>query len=375
MSATRHADKIDALQIGRGVAALLVVLHHATSLVALNGGSSFAGNHFQAGSAGVDFFFVLSGFIIFHRHAREFGQPDKLAEYGWRRLARVFPVYWIVTLAILPLYFLVPGYGIPNGTDPKVIASSLLLLPMNPGPILFVGWTLTHELWFYLLFAGLIVTRGIAFRVVVGLWITTVAAIAFTSGADHLLENAWFRVAFSPLNLEFALGCLAAWLMGRSALKKAPAYLWSILLVTGCAIFAFLLYNPSALSVEDVENRVLGFGLSSLLIVLGAAGRKLHAPAKKGNPSLFRGFMVFLGDASYSLYLLHTPVLSAVWKAGEITGMVPKLGASAIAWLAVLASILASSLFHLWIERPILRKLRFPSRTPVATEVPGGASS
>ena len=200
MTSTRKAtDRIDSLQIGRGIAALLVVLHHATGLVSLNGAGSFAGNFFEGGAAGVDFFFVLSGFIIFHRHAREFGQPDKLAEYGWRRLARVFPVYWIVSLAILPLYFLVPGYGIPNGTDPQVIASSLLLLPMNHGPILFVGWTLTHELWFYLLFAGLIATRGIWFRVVVALWIVTMVVLAITRADDHLLENAWFRVAFSPL--------------------------------------------------------------------------------------------------------------------------------------------------------------------------------
>lgn len=373
MSGTRQADRIDSLQIGRGVAALLVVLHHATSLVKLNDGGSFAENYFHAGSAGVDFFFVLSGFIIFHRHAREFGQPDKLAEYGWRRLARVFPIYWIVTLAILPLYFLIPAYGIPNGTDPKVIASSLLLLPMNPGPILFVGWTLTHELWFYLLFAGLIAKRGIVFKVIVALWIAAMAVLAVTSGDDHLLENPWFRVAFSPLNLEFALGCFAAWLIGRSAAKKAPAYLWNILLTTGCGLFAFLLFNPSVLSAEVVEQRVLGFGLSSLLIVLGSAGRKLAA-LQKQSESLFRGFIVFLGDASYSLYLLHTPVLSAVWKAGEITGMVPRLGASAVAWLAVIASILTASVFHLWIERPLLRRLRFPRRSPLAAAASNGAA-
>ncbi|WP_367875364.1 acyltransferase family protein [Luteolibacter sp. Populi] len=212
-----------------------MVLHHTGGLVSLNGGGEFAWNLFQGGAAGVDFFFVLSGFIIFHRHAREIGQRDKLAEYGWRRLVRVFPAYWIVTLAILPLYFLVPGYGILNGREPWVIFCSFLLLPINPGPLLFVGWTLTHELWFYLLFAGLIAVRGAWFRVAVGFWVVAMVFLAIAPIDDHLLGNAWYRAALSPLNLEFVLGCLAAWLLAR--LRSVPVIVWRALLWGGLAAF------------------------------------------------------------------------------------------------------------------------------------------
>ena len=359
-----RSGQIESLQIGRGIAALLVVLHHAASLVAINAGATFAGGCFHAGAAGVDFFFVLSGFIIFYRHAREFGQREKVGEYAWRRLVRIFPVYWIVSAAVLAVAVAMPGYGGADIRDPAVLVSSFLLLPMNPGPLLFVGWTLTHELWFYLIFAGLIAAKGKWLRALVALWIAAMVALLCIPDPGDLFANAWFRVAFTPLNLEFVMGCAAAWLVRRAGGMPMPAGAWKWMIAIGAVGFAALSLGTAWFPIENLRVRVLGFGISSFLIVLGMAGDKLHGKAagEGSTGSLHRAF-VFLGDASYSLYLVHTLALSIAWKLGEIAGLLPKLGPQVLAWFCIVAAVVAGCLFHLAIERPLLGRFRWPAKS------------
>src|SRR5436305_9906897 len=105
---------LNTLQACRAAAAILVVLFHAS-------GSIFAlakyfdckpfGRVFDFGYAGVDFFFVLSGFLMMHVHAQDFGQPRKLGAYCWKRFTRIYPAYWVVLALIVPVYFLLPGVG------------------------------------------------------------------------------------------------------------------------------------------------------------------------------------------------------------------------------------------------------------------------
>jgi peptidoglycan/LPS O-acetylase OafA/YrhL len=134
------------LQIGRGIAAFVVALFHAGALVEINCGYTPAHGVFAVGYAGVDFFFVLSGFIIFRRHIQDRGRPEKLADFGWRRVVRIYPVYWLVTLAVLPVHFLVPTYGKGDELTVHAIITSLILIPTQQAPILVVGWTLIHDL-------------------------------------------------------------------------------------------------------------------------------------------------------------------------------------------------------------------------------------
>ncbi len=350
------AEKIESLQVGRGVAALLVVLVHVTTFIHLNYKEVFAANSFIAGSAGVDFFFVLSGFIIWHRHARDIGHPERAISYGWRRFVRIYPAYWIVTLAILPAYFLVPKYGQGDETTPYVISTSLLLLPATRSPLLVAGWTLIHELWFYLLFAGLIAVRGSLFRWVVGVWGCGVAAFVIGVGDTRSLVHPWLRTIFQPVNFEFIFGCLAAWIVTRGNHQSARA--WLGLLAAGLVAFAWCFF-ARPLGFEFRAGRVMTFGFSSFLIVLGAAGwelstRRRPAAAFAGLPSA----LVFLGDASYALYLLHGPVLSLTCKVAAATGLLRSLGTAVVGWLAVVVCVLAACAFHQWLEKPLLRWLR-----------------
>ncbi len=156
------------LQACRAAAALLVVLFHTSEgIVALP--KYFAARPFGAlfafGGAGVDFFFVLSGFIIAHVHGGDVGRPERLRAYLTKRLTRIYPTYWAVLLPVLLVFLAVPSFGKGHERDPLVMFCSLVLLPLaNSEPVLIVSWSLCYEVLFYGLFAGLIASRRWAAR-------------------------------------------------------------------------------------------------------------------------------------------------------------------------------------------------------------------
>src|ERR1700690_1319738 len=99
MATERSSGRLLSIQAARGVASLAVIFYHAGGGVALPQYVGFIplGGFFNFGHAGVDFFFVLSGFIIYFVHHRDIGHPASLPRYTWRRLTRVLPIYWVVT--------------------------------------------------------------------------------------------------------------------------------------------------------------------------------------------------------------------------------------------------------------------------------------
>ncbi len=103
--------KLTLIQTGRGVAACLVVLFHATGLVEspLYWNHSVLGGAFHFGFSGVEFFFVLSGFIIYWAHARDLGRPEQLRKYAWRRFTRIYPTYWVVLALVTPVFLFWKG--------------------------------------------------------------------------------------------------------------------------------------------------------------------------------------------------------------------------------------------------------------------------
>jgi exopolysaccharide production protein ExoZ len=152
----KKANKLAFIQFLRGIAALLVLLHHATiGGVGYRFGQPFCYGLFKDGWAGVDFFFVLSGFIIVYIHSGDIGVHGKLKTFVLKRLVRIFPVYWIALLPLIPAVLLFPYLRPASSTDVLVVIKSFFLFPQS-SPILSVSWTLSCELLFYSLFALLI---------------------------------------------------------------------------------------------------------------------------------------------------------------------------------------------------------------------------
>jgi peptidoglycan/LPS O-acetylase OafA/YrhL len=314
----------------RGFAAVLVVLYHASGMVLATFGEVPLLEAFGFGWSGVQFFFVLSGFIIYHVHERDLGRPAFVVDYARKRLLRVYPAYIVVTLALAPLWLFVPSFGEPYHKDVSALVLSLLLIPQPHLPHLGVAWTLIHEVMFYALFATAIFNRKLGLAVLVS-WFTAVAIanLAFTPlefPATYFL---------SANNLLFCFGMLAA------AWKRD--FGWP-LFVAGNVLF--LLTGALAGHQHQSVPLILSFGLASFMIIKCA--RRLDAHFRNGIVRL-------LGDASYSIYLVHFPVISAVTMVMRALGMQSGYGAFAV---CVACGIGGGVVFHRMIEAPLLNYLR-----------------
>ena len=166
---------LQSLQFLRGMAAVLVVLFHTSGAIFIMPkyfNSQPFGRVFDFGYAGVDLFFVLSGFIIWKIHGKDVGQPAAWMAYIVKRLRRIYPPYWIALTLMVPVYFLVPSFGKGTERDIDQLLCSYLLLPHPTNmPILTVAWSLVFELFFYVMFSLLILNRwlgGLAFAVWIG---------------------------------------------------------------------------------------------------------------------------------------------------------------------------------------------------------------
>src|SRR5690242_21024508 len=109
-----RVGKLTGLQAMRGVAALLVVLHHAAGTLALPKYADVAiagGLLTPLGRAGVDLFFVLSGFVIYYVHRADIGRAQSFRRYMLRRLVRIYPTYWVVLFLMLALFLGHPSFG------------------------------------------------------------------------------------------------------------------------------------------------------------------------------------------------------------------------------------------------------------------------
>lgn len=111
MSLPLKTPKLNSLQAYRGIAAVLVLLLHASKVGYLKFNYAFLGYKFAFGYSGVDFFFVLSGFIIMQMHHQDLGQPARWRAYAIKRIIRVFPIYWLVMLIIIPVYLVNANFG------------------------------------------------------------------------------------------------------------------------------------------------------------------------------------------------------------------------------------------------------------------------
>jgi exopolysaccharide production protein ExoZ len=342
----RHYDTVQAL---RAVAALAVVYGHAVSCYATYAGMSLPITGL-AGSAGVDLFFVISGFIMaFTTHLYTNGQADA-ASFVRRRVIRVVPLYWLYTTLFLALYWVTPSSFRTFTTDLPHILGSYLFVPyprpdgLVDAPVVFVGWTLNLEMVFYLVFAAGLCFRSKAF-------VVTLLACLGGLGIAFEPQEWWKQWLAHPLYLEFLYGMGVAWAVSRGfATSRRNAWL---LIALGFGGFA-LVYNIGP-AVR------LAWGPCAMLIVLGAVA------LEQAVPKFFR----LLGDASYSIYLTHIFTLPVVLRI-----LAPAIDN---AYAAIVAGIACAGLLgvlaYVVVEKPMLRHLHriFPGARR-STPQPGAPS-
>ncbi|WP_082643166.1 acyltransferase [Methylobacterium sp. GXS13] len=351
------------VQILRAVAALMVVWHHArheAELMAARG----AGPALDPGTllpwwGGVDLFFVISGLVIVHASGRLFGAPGGRVRFLAHRVARVVPLYWLVSLLYLALALARPdllGDAATLVRVPGTILAGFLFWPAaRPDgivqPLYGLGWTLNYEAFFYALFAlGLGFGRRGAVAWLALALVTLVAVGVLVPGLPVPV-----RFWANPIVLEFLLGAGLALAHREGFAPKRALRLGSAILgCLGLSLAARLLVGDGA---ADGVLRPLLVGLPACLLVAAALGPKRSAAQVAALPVLMRG-LVRLGDASYALYLVHPFALRLGREALLRVGLAPALHpwGSLVAMLAL--SVVAGLLVRRCVEGPLTRWLR-----------------
>ena len=343
------------VQALRGIAALLVVFSHLLIIERKYSPDQFLDTWMSFGQVGVDLFFVISGFIMVHV-ARNMQRGTKAAlEFIFARITRVYPLYWLVSLAVLILWLGRPDIVFSNfKTEPNII-KSFLLYPGSRDPLLAVGWTLIHEIGFYLVFALALLLKpkyllpyllGWAGIIILGQWANLGANLGAELGSFGPVRG----LLFSPLTYEFLAGALAGWVFHKSNAKFA---LPSLLL--GLALWAAALYvliSADHSMIESHMGRVIHFSLPSTLTVYGLAGLKTNMPKCTQT----------LGDWSYSLYLTHVLSLTLfgrIWGKFASTSIWDNIPALI---MMTIASIVVAGLTYKLTEKPMLIGAKFLRR-------------
>ena len=329
----RHPTLIE-IQFLRAIAVLMVVMAHIHQADARFYGTPLTGQTSFFGFAGVDVFFVLSGFIIHHLYKDHAGFDLR---YFLNRLNRILPLYWIFTALALVGYLTMGGTLTRSAGDLDILGS-LTLIPTGELPVLQVGWTLTHELYFYLAYGlALILPRATRTWAALG-W--ALASLAYTL-APHGMSSVWLDLIFSPFNFLFLSGVMLASLYPRIRRLRLVA----LAILAGGLVLGLIWTHIHGLA---------GLAATPLrVVILAPFAMGLVATFLAWTPGLPARF-ARVGDWSYAIYLSHILVIGVLARLlPELTGD-GRLG-SVVLHLAGLAACLAlGGMVHAWIERPLL---------------------
>ncbi|MDX8434620.1 acyltransferase [Mesorhizobium abyssinicae] len=331
------------LQILRAIAAIGVIVRHTLDMSDGSEAGRFSPAWLTAaGGAGVDLFFVISGFIMVYVSFPQGQPPDTPKRFIVKRATRIFPLYWICSATIAAISLI--GFLRNMHIDSYTIFNSAFLLPGEK--LIYVAWTLSYEIYFYIIFAV-----SLCFGRILP---TSVSAIFMMIGGILIgreIQNSTLAdFASSPLVLEFCFGIVLALSFSASRKWRVPAALGVLgfLIIIVSPIFV---PHPGAL---PDATRVIAWGLPATLIV--AAFLEVRRPQSKAGRAA-----VLLGDASYALYLTHVFVMIAYgWliKSTLVGGMSQVVVAPVIIILCLIVGVLT----HLFVERPVLDYVRKVTR-------------
>ncbi len=319
--------RFNSIQALRGITALLIVLEHVRFL--------------SCGAFGVDVFFCISGFMIM------FSTQKSAKHFLVKRLLRIVPLYYLVTLFTFLALLLFPGLFAVTSADLGFLIKSLLFIPFDIGdgviqPLVRIGWTINCEIFFYLIF-------WLALRIshrLRGL-ISSVLLLAFVLVAGLLPSDSVFLSFYgNPVMLDFILGILCYYaaaglhrlhLSGR--LHTLPCFPLS--LTVGCCIFFGLLFTRPFVNYSGFR-RPLVWGIPAAVLVLACFISEFY----RKPPQL----LVRLGDVSFSLYLLHYyPVMFLDRTVFDFSSCTPRSLAGVA--LAVAISVTLALISHALVEK------------------------
>jgi exopolysaccharide production protein ExoZ len=333
--ASAAGERIVSLQVLRFVAATGVIVLHAWQILG-NSDAKHLGLIGEFGPAGVDMFFVLSGFII-----TSVSRGKTPLDFLRRRLARVLPLYWFLTAVIMSIQIARGAF------DPRRMIAAFLFVPtLGYAPYITTGWTLCFEMLFYVSFALTLYRPKLLMPVAIALYLAAAAGREIRGGP--LLQ-----FVGNPLILEFLGGCLIATLPKSRILawlSAICAIVWAVVIIV--SDYEAGAYQP-IYSGDAVWLRLFMWGTPAFLLVYFAAQIRLTGRIWNG--------LSYLGDASYCAYLVHDFILILLVL---VRGIAPP---AVVASLAIVFCWSIAVLVHEGLEKPLLKLFR-PARAAPAKE-------
>ena len=340
--------KINNIQSLRGFAVLFVVFFHLFIVEnKYSGFDTLLPATFQFGAFGVDLFFVISGFVMVTVTRGKYQDLKQALMFLYHRLTRIYPLYWICTLMALAVFLIQPTWVNSSQGNQFNIFESFLLLPSNVLPLVQVGWTLIHEVYFYIVYFLIFLLLPECLLVyAIGGW----GLIVVIANLSIKAWNPYLNLIFNPLTIEFLSGCLLAILYYR---KEGSRFNTRTLLNTAVVtlILALIAYEGYRTSTGQVAPlgwwRILLYGLPAWIIT-----HCLLYAERMG--FVFHPYMFQIGNASYSIYLSHLftiNVVGRVWAIFSIDGWLDNI----LFILVTLALVLFVGFISYWlVERKLL---------------------
>jgi len=350
-------ERLDFLQAFRALAAVIVSISHmATELLSkprfANSATLYWGHSL---AFGVDIFFIISGFIMVYTTANAAGGRGDAMSFFRRRLIRIVPVYWLYTSLFLAVVLLHPSSITHSNIDIQHVLASYFFIPMTEraggeiAPVYALGWTLNYEMFFYAVFAlVLLAPRRHLMPILAVLFVTLVVIGLFV---PQSFTAVWYWTRSSIL--EFLFGAVIAQLYLRSF--RLPVWLCVSFVLAGVALWQSV-FGIFGVDAGDHSTRGLLWGIPAALMVSGVA---LCPPVRRIFTMRWAVPLVVVGDISYSLYLVHMFTVRAM------TYAIP---ASRFGWaypavyivLTTAATIGAAYLSYIWFEKPVHDLARRP---------------
>jgi peptidoglycan/LPS O-acetylase OafA/YrhL len=336
--ANDRSTNLVGIQILRAIAAILVVMHHALeeSLGAV--AEPKAPDWLVTfGAAGVDIFFVISGFIMFYVSFPADRPAVSPTSFLRKRIARIYPFYWLCVAFFLCLKSIGLFHGLHLDAD--ILIRSFLLLPSSH-LVIGVAWTLVYEMYFYLIFA----TSLFFGRPLVSLMLPTAVIFSLCAAGRFTHNTTLHNFLGNAIAVEFCFGLALGYTFRRPQKPNAVSrFLW----IPGFALLAFAPLVVAHANTNGLPDtvRVLAWGLPSVLVVLSFL-------SPNGDRAFRLRPLAFVGDASYATYLTHPIIMIAY-----ATLLKGSLGVRPQYWVVpfvVMVSVATGLLAHVFVERRLI---------------------
>lgn len=332
--------KIETLQYLRAYAAILVVLNHVWGKGVVSNTLGF----YHIGGLGVDIFFIISGFIMCYAlKPRYENKIDMSKDFIIRRILRIYPPYLILLIPFIFLYFAKCFF---DGSEVSLIyiIKNMLLLPSfipdaNYKMFLSVSWTLVYEMFFYVIFAFAILFTASLKKTVLffsTLIIGMVLSVNFLDIQGERLN--WVNFTYmigDPIMINFVIGSVLYFFFDKIKLIQINKYF---------SIFGILILTAVAMKLSATDySRFISFSIPGTLIFLLTICMNVDKENK---------FISLLGDASYSIYLIHM-LFALPSKKLAVMFAIPDLVGFVFAVLAIISGVI----FYKKIEKPLTKWL------------------